>query len=114
LNRYLTGGPLGEIAVQVRLEFVQQHGELRIVELARGGDVGGVHDDGAEPLDGVDGALHHGVGRRTVPHEVRSANPEPGALQPVRVEKRGVIGARLTGARSGGVVAWFYSGVRTQ
>src|SRR6266404_3490283 len=103
----------GEIGIQVSLEFVQQHFEFRIVELAGGGNVRRIDDDRAALLDDIDAIIHQLV-HRVIETKTLAMNADARAFQAIGVEKLRVISKRFAGARPGRVVAGVYARERAE
>src|SRR5581483_6838006 len=75
-----------EIRIQVRLEFVKQHLEFRIVERALRWNVRRIDDCCAVSLDDVEAIVHQLV-HRFIEAERFAMHTDARAFQPIRIER---------------------------
>src|ERR1019366_9597476 len=89
-----------KIARKVRLKFVVEDGELALVELANGGNVGGIDDLSASMLHLADKRVHELV-NRIVEAEIFAHHSQARAFQSRGIEELCVVGGELALTVSG-------------
>ena len=80
-----------EVFRQIGLELVEEHIELAVVELAERRNVGWLDDDGPLFLHVGDRGLRESIRGLAVAEELLPHDPDPRALEPVRIEELRVV-----------------------
>src|SRR5438552_478512 len=81
------GSQVAKVGIQVRLELVEQHLELGVIELPGGRDVSRINQDRAVLLEDSERRVGQLIRGRTVAKELLSRHADPRALQCSGVEK---------------------------
>src|SRR6185503_822400 len=80
----------GQIRIQVSLEFIEQHFQLRVIELALSRNVCRIDNDRAALFHDVEAVVDNFVDG-IIKAETLTVNTDPSTPQPIRVKKLAIV-----------------------